>query len=152
MEPFQSTLPYGSDKITLCPIIHHQISIHAPLRERVSYCCCCFCLIIFQSTLPYGSEYIFSPCFTLSLISIHAPLRERNAPCAVKTCRTYFNPRSLTGAIKFDIRARLAASISIHAPLRERLLEKQALCVPVVFQSTLPYGSEASKQITSLLI
>ena len=34
---FQSTLPYGSDYVdTLMPYISDSISIHAPLRERIT--------------------------------------------------------------------------------------------------------------------
>lgn len=54
--PFQSTLPYGSDHVGIAVGYPADISIHAPLRERlqlIMYLSCC------------------------RLISIHAPSRER---------------------------------------------------------------------------
>ena len=120
------------------------ISIHAPSRERLSYCCCCFCLIIFQSTLPRGSDIqegllrIDINAFQSTLprgsdslpatsseptaISIHAPSRERRL--AVRTAE-----RAAHISIHAPSRERQARiadwigspSISIHAPSRERL-------------------------------
>ena len=154
------------------------ISIHAPLRERQqpqmfptqmsdfnprSLTGATTTLVVktrssgFQSTLPYGSEHPASHFVNTFRISIHAPLRERTFAQIIISREGNFNPRSLTGATVSDeiLRTSLGfqstlpygseefadlpssvRAISIHAPLRERL----------------PYGSEASKQITSLLI
>ena len=143
LDKFQSTLPYGSDR---CRRKLHRadkyfnprsltgatraiylfllfivISIHAPLRERLS--------------MLYNGANI-------SGISIHAPLRERQCGGGdIRTARQfqstlpygsdvnhgfhkvvscYFNPRSLTGATSYSTSYILSA----------------------VFQSTLPYGSD----------
>ena len=96
---FQSTLPRGSDIITIPNIykfynfnprslagatyemqsflIKIMISIHAPSRERL-----------------YGSGYAE---FAL-VISIHAPSRERRLILFKGNAYGYFNPRSLAGA------------------------------------------------------
>ena len=118
---FQSTLPYGSDLILLIKII---------------------IICQFQSTLPYGSDEVITNHRMSIEISIHAPLRERLRTVQWYTYRCYFNPRSLTGArirCKADwyyvifqstlpygsdtpdfMQEREQARISIHAPLRER--------------------------------
>ena len=78
---FQSTLPYGSDSVSKDGQTYKQISIHAPLRERLVMVIGDLLVIVFQSTLPYGSDQ------------------------PRKVCRLYgyyFNPRSLTGAIQFN--------------------------------------------------
>ena len=141
---FQSTLPYGSDCISICSAAMQQISIHAPLRERPKQRC----------------------KFALDqLISIHAPLRERLTSSMLIIRKKHFNPRSLTGATSPDARCRSYRSdfnprsltgatfywpqrfrqrweISIHAPLRERRDCSKNCLLPRRFQSTLPYGSD----------
>ena len=140
---FQSTLPCGSDCARLNGPFLILISIHAPLRERLS---------TINSGLSVGK------------ISIHAPLRERpttpapsndainfnprslagatmimelildnvefqsTLPCGsdnpgrrIYDRRLHFNPRSLAGATIFRHRDAITVFISIHAPLRERL-------------------------------
>ena len=97
---FQSTLPYGSD---YCPIYFEKdhrnfnprsltgatisvfsisllitISIHAPLRERLTQSLLVPCRVKFQSTLPYGSDKSQLKQNLPGSISIHAPLRERH--------------------------------------------------------------------------
>ena len=74
---FQSTLPYGSDQPSLADQTFAEISIHAPLRERLKLMLAVVHVILFQSTLPYGSDT--SLC---NRVNIHHN----------------FNPRSLTGA------------------------------------------------------
>ena len=144
LRPFQSTLPYGSDRVQLCII---------GARQK------------FQSTLPYGSDPCrFSCLLTFLHISIHAPLRERPpaeyrfAGCSNFNPRSltgatvifgnylprrlHFNPRSLTGATRFRVVFGFQIGISIHAPLRERQpVCMMSRCTPL-FQSTLPYGSD----------
>ena len=119
---FQSTLPYGSD-IALVHIVRTLlISIHAPLRERLI------------ATLPIKA---------LPRISIHAPLRERLQQAGRFFSCQYFNPRSLTGATiqsatrvfkenNFNPRSLTGATSAAE------LWTQQS-----VFQSTLPYGSDA---------
>ena len=128
---FQSTLPYGSDistvrqsttdnnfnprsltgatptKPPIEPTI--EISIHAPLRERLA------------------ENQLTIICFD---ISIHAPLRERLMKQLCKcSLASYFNPRSLTGATVRRPGVFIKLTISIHAPLRERLSLRLALQV-----------------------
>ena len=79
----------------------HQISIHAPLRERLKLWLSFIRFMIFQSTLPCGSDAAVAKSLaSCKPISIHAPLRERR-----------FEQLEL---VKTN-------AISIHAPLRERL-------------------------------
>ena len=55
---------------------------------------------------------------------------------------TNFNPRSLTGATKKGTHERFRLLISIHAPLRERQEVDFMNYAILLFQSTLPYGSD----------
>ena len=144
-KPFQSTLPHGSDNVTITvsggtgdfnprsltgatgsvtsigSFVY--ISIHAPSRERRHGMCCLDCY---------------------ERISIHAPSRERRFGTSGRLARAYFNPRSLTGATQQNNNVsrkagvfqstlphgsdrtlqtciRVSNTISIHAPSRERL-------------------------------
>ena len=125
-------------ELVACPI-----SIHAPLRER-------------RSSMPEDQKQ--------ALISIHAPLRERRLPVSTIICRPKisihaplrerleaakerieeadFNPRSLTGATEASNHSMSFLPISIHAPLRERHDFLRCINYPLIFQSTLPYGSD----------
>ena len=75
------------------------ISIHAPLRERLTAKPVFAEAYIFQSTLPCGSDNL-----------------PKSWPCSW----AYFNPRSLAGATRFQAFLFSPFHISIHAPLRER--------------------------------
>ena len=118
---FQSTLPYGSDRILdflmtdyldFNPrsltgattdeddkVFGYQISIHAPLRERLMEFSLYMLMCPFQSTLPYGSDSFV---------------------CSSSQRCSHFNPRSLTGATYHEDFVLMYLGISIHAPLRER--------------------------------
>ena len=134
---------------TSCPEV--AISIHAPSRERPPAPRRQSSVQIFQSTLPRGSDVrrvagvsnvnYFNPRSLAGAtrsnqfyrhyggISIHAPSRER--PIRQKTVRP-------------------ATPISIHAPSRERLhLTLASSYVNVIFQSTLPRGSDAKYQASA---
>ena len=54
--PFQSTLPRGSDKAAEARLRELEISIHAPSRERLTRSLTAAGFQIFQSTLPRGSD------------------------------------------------------------------------------------------------
>ena len=118
------------------------ISIHAPSRERR----CCSISIgiphIFQSTLPRGSDYL-TATELLSIVEFQFTLpRGSDASALIKPLiRKDFNPRSLAGATiplvglsrrsdYFNPRSLAGATILL-------------LCIYhcVVFQSTLPRGS-----------
>ncbi len=124
---FQSTLPRGSDPALMQAALKQAISIHAPSRERP------------------GAGY---SSMDLVNISIHAPSRERRAYCrCVYHVPTDFNPRSLAGAtvnIRFK---QLCPGISIHAPSRERLPVLLYKLAGVLFQSTLPRGSDRTNPV-----
>ena len=122
---FQSTLPYGSDVPPRAALSYHLYFNPRSLTGATSNTGHRKIFIQkFQSTLPYGSDYC----------PIYFEKDHRN-----------FNPRSLTGATISVFSISLLITISIHAPLRERLT--QSLLVPcrVKFQSTLPYGSDKSQ-------
>ena len=55
---------------------------------------------------------------------------------------TYFNPRSLAGATRITPANIKATGISIHAPSRERQVTLSRRTFPIIFQSTLPRGSD----------
>ena len=79
---------------------------------------------LFQSTLPRGSDREFSYITRKPTISIHAPSRER--PCRNVSQGEYI-------------------AISIHAPSRERQFSTRRTWYRSVFQSTLPRGSDQSR-------
>ena len=76
-EPFQSTLPHGSDSEFAAEGTLAHISIHAPSRERQIFKRANSAVGKFQSTLPHGSDCL---------------------GYLVATLLSNFNPRSLTGA------------------------------------------------------
>ena len=122
---FQSTLPYGSDLNAKSSLgFDNYISIHAPLRERRCAILYDISLFQFQSTLPCGSDLTDADIARLGeIISIHAPLRERRGHVFnISIRRTNFNPRSLAGA-----------TVDFILP-----------SLIIVFQSTLPCGSDPS--------
>ena len=135
--------------------LHIDISIHAPSRER-------------QSCPSWRQE--------LRPISIHAPSRERphtlNMATLVRSFQStlprgsdvsgkgknqnqllHFNPRSLAGAtFLLACDADVLAWISIHAPSRERHHWGAADDAVIVFQSTLPRGSDQAGRFPYLLL
>ena len=122
---FQSTLPRGSDNgDKTCNLANNLISIHAPSRERLGA----------TDTLLLGGN-----------ISIHAPSRERRTNTIVGNRRSNFNPRSLAGATCLQPLSFSHVGISIHAPSRERLISDCLPVSPILFQSTLPRGSDCCK-------
>ncbi len=78
--------------------------------------------MLFQSTLPRGSDFRATTKFRLY-------------------CNN-FNPRSLAGATLSTLFFGGCNSISIHAPSRERLRYILDLILFLLFQSTLPRGSD----------
>ena len=77
MFEFQSTLPNGSDVVTVMIQGRVNISIHAPKRERLVWDGTYDQYGRFQSTLPNGSD---------------------RTVCRPERADRYFNPRSQTGA------------------------------------------------------
>ena len=129
----------------MVPIIPEPaISIHAPSRERRTTFISTFYKLQFQSTLPRGSDdFPDKSRKDTKLISIHAPSRERRS-CSFSPLwiTTYFNPRSLAGATLSSALQANVARISIHAPSRERLHDLGVGDFVLIFQSTLPRGSD----------
>ena len=101
------------------------ISIHAPSRERRKTLCRLLQSSEFQSTLPRGSDNDNLALVKQNLISIHAPSRERQR-----------HQQQLQQQIQ----------ISIHAPSRERRYGIVYISKIRLFQSTLPRGSDRSRQ------
>ena len=102
-----------------------------------------FCLdLLFQSTLPRGSDRNRGLRAKETVISIHAPSRERRHQARPRGRRNYFNPRSLAGATHQTLAVAPVIAISIHAPSRERQLLPAVTPTYLVFQSTLPRGSD----------
>ena len=117
---FQSTLPCGSDASPSFRArsmgYFNPRSLAGATRENPL----AIILLLFQSTLPCGSDSLQAMGYTM---------------------RPHFNPRSLAGAtVMADIKARRI--ISIHAPLRERPNSSSKAAAWLLFQSTLPCGSD----------
>ena len=75
-------------------------------------------------------------------ISIHAPLRER-ATAANAYCSTYyFNPRSLTGASPEFLGSHSSMIFQSTLPYGSETCRAFTIIFAGTFQSTLPYGSE----------
>ena len=97
------------------------ISIHAPLRERRLQEAYAEAGDKFQSTLPYGSDLNWRV--------------RRKTHC-------YFNPRSLTGATLTGIRRRGYPRNFNPRSLTGATATSNILHLLLIFQSTLPYGSD----------
>ena len=98
---------------------------------------------LFQSTLPRGSDFLL-PAESYIPTNFN-PRSLAGATLSIskkELCKNHFNPRSLAGATaqKFDTLPVL--NISIHAPSRERLTAGQINRFIIIFQSTLPRGSD----------
>ena len=141
---FQSTLPQGSD--TMSDIDEWRdciISIHAPARERHHQHHDGTADEQFQSTLPQGSDMQdqttgFGAFIFQSTLPQGSDIAE--TPGLFYLCD--FNPRSRKGAT-FGTRVQKShASISIHAPARERRIFYSFFATGILFQSTLPQGSD----------
>ena len=122
---FQSTLPRGSD---------HSLHIFVTIADE------------FQSTLPRGSDAAVIDCKRLEAkisISIHAPSRERHyhedfvLMYLGISIHAPSRERQPAAAVLTDLPA-----ISIHAPSRERRNMVILLYCRIIFQSTLPRGSD----------
>ena len=97
------------------------ISIHAPLRERLTSRLEELGLKQFQSTLPCGSD-------SIEVMYIRQPLTfQSTLPCGSDS------------SVMLDV---FFVFISIHAPLRERRPEFLGSHSSMIFQSTLPCGSD----------
>ena len=105
----------------------------------------------FQSTLPRGSDYEQTVEAYRTEISIHAPSRERLRHRHHSRRHNHFNPRSLAGATHMLTGCGLNVGISIHAPSRERHLGDPLEDNVLLFQSTLPRGSDASPAYSNTL-
>ena len=149
---FQSTLPCGSDQNGQTTDVPEQnfnprslagatdehirwspitgISIHAPLRERLSALTGHWSAKQFQSTLPCGSD----ASHNTHIFLLHA--FQSTLPC---------------GSDAENAKAAVIDCISIHAPLRERLLGKTLSYKLRLFQSTLPCGSDMSVPLVAVL-
>ena len=112
----------GATKSTAGPFCGQGISIHAPLRER-------------HFVLMYLGEF--------DDISIHAPLRERRCTGGTRVMGEHISihapsrERPLQASIRTNY-----TKISIHAPSRERLYCIYDRKGELIFQSTLPRGSD----------
>ena len=141
---FQSTLPRGSDTIWQ-KANNRQIKFQSTLPRGSDTTTHLFSVawMPFQSTLPRGSDLLRHESLPGTDISIHAPSRERQHYKRIATAARYFNPRSLAGATLLLLPVLLRHYISIHAPSRERLRADARHFLVIVFQSTLPRGSDS---------
>ena len=119
--PFQSTLPRGSDVIS---------------------CLLQFLLLYFNPRSLAGATLAKAVHCFKSCISIHAPSRERRVAGPIRKSRADFNPRSLAGATCLFCKRPRCLKISIHAPSRERPSVTIITLPSLLFQSTLPRGSD----------
>ena len=104
-------------------IVDGTISIHAPSRERLF------------SDDPYYRNPNFNPRSLTGATFINCQIWGKSAD---------FNPRSLTGATLVLLPLMVQNTISIHAPSRERQACFCSVPHKVLFQSTLPHGSDTS--------
>ena len=144
-QSFQSTLPYESDLNTQSNGGWiSEISIHAPLRER---------LIIGVSSTAALAISIHAPLRERPLpscqriptdcISIHAPLRERQSRFVLTILSITFQSTLPYGSdSRIWSSSKGMPALSIHVPLRERQGSKLHAKRGQTFQSTLPCGSD----------
>ena len=99
------------------------ISIHAPSRERRASALSANYNLGISIHAPSRERPVWYDIYKLNkAISIHAPSRERRKGCQSSSWYSYFNPRSLAGATT-GFAQRYSA---------------------IIFQSTLPRGSDGS--------
>ena len=107
------------------------VSIHAPVRERLTSRCTSGNKRGFNSRSRKGATIADKFYNRLRIVSIHAPVRERPQDSINSNRRKCFNSRSRKGATKVIFcspygrdESRLPAgyysTVSIHAPVRER--------------------------------
>ena len=120
-----------------------EISIHAPLRERLRATLQSAFYQNFNPPSLAGATVAAAPIATQRAISIHAPLRERPKSHNKINDDFYFNPRSLTGATASFL-TRLSWRVLFQSTLPHGSDIK--IFIPVLslaeFQSTLPSGSD----------
>ena len=130
---FQSTLPCGSDCKVTRLLYYISISIHAPLRERLSH---------LSLTLLHQS------------ISIHAPLRERRA----RTCRPFLMFHVFQSTLPCgsdNVRADLTYQQGLFQstlPCGSDSFHNITSYLPKRFQSTLPCGSDVLRLCRLIII
>ena len=132
-------------RLVVACVIAGSISIHAPSRERQSTSAKSCPFDLFQSTLPHGSDRAAQ-----SVSSGKSYFNPRSLTGATpilpahQDTHCYFNPRSLTGATgfaflrerplpDFNPRSLTGATSVFPAPTTE-----------LIFQSTLPHGSDCT--------
>ena len=164
--PFQSTLPCGSDYTEQYNRWYGLlISIHAPLRERPQTYFVIISQPDFNPRSLAGATLVVMAFSRFIKISIHAPLRERpnklaeaeaiyaisiHAPLRERRRLRHLEDSTTRISIHAPLRERhlshyvahVANQISIHAPLRERLFITPLFVTLILFQSTLPCGSD----------
>ena len=97
----------------------------------------------FQSTLPRGSDIVMSEKeLTDLIISIHAPSRERPPSASSLPLPADFNPRSLAGATITLRQAKTGAENFNPRSLAGATIKIQKKLKLIIFQSTLPRGSD----------
>ena len=148
---FQSTLPYGSDCLKSTPARYpcnfNPRSLTGATKSEDNSTTF---VAEFQSTLPYGSDRLNRASQTKKFkFQSTLPYGSDNGGIRRKSNDSNFNPRSLTGATVNAVGKDCLITISIHAPLRERQLLPFLRIITLVFQSTLPYGSDGIKQAGS---
>ncbi len=119
-DPFQSTLPRGSDRKHTFKFAECVISIHAPSRERQYSRLKNNLTELFQSTLPRGSDtssgFFFCPEVDFNPRSLAGATWSIN----LITCRKIFQSTLPRGSDHIMLFIIMYGSISIHAPSRER--------------------------------
>ena len=78
--------------------VRQLVSIHAPVRERLSVLCVTITPISFNSRSREGATFGVKPRTVDSYVSIHAPVRERPEVCNERYSGLCFNSRSREGA------------------------------------------------------
>ena len=140
---FQSTLPRGSDcNFTQEGVFVHEISIHAPSRERLLAGCLLKRWKDFNPRSLAGATASIDSSRCISDISIHAPSRERPSALIKPLIRKDFNPRSLVGATRYT---RFCLQLPLFQSTLPRGSDSAASVDDVIytlFQSTLPRGSD----------
>ena len=144
INPFQSTLPHGSDADdSRCPF-RRDLSIHAPSRERRHSSRAEFHRLLFQSTLPHGSDADALPAaVTLNAFQSTLPHGSDEFIVTMMVQAVVFQstlPHGSDGAARVVY---INDGLSIHAPSRERRFTSRKNGWMLCFQSTLPHGSDA---------
>ena len=117
---FNSRSREGATRVRVATRTYKNVSIHAPVRERLKYIINRLLSKQVSIHAPVRERLELGTSGMRSKVSIHAPVRERHTPFPILRTPASFNSRSREGATMRYALYNVIGLVSIHAPVRER--------------------------------